>query len=62
MKACSICLNEIHTRDGVNTCAKCENRSEKNKKARQNRKRMDDAMASIGLVRVRGSMGGTYYE
>lgn len=34
----------------------------KNKKARFAQKLKDDAMASFGLVKVKGALGGTYYE
>jgi hypothetical protein len=42
-------------------CAACKDRA-KTRKATMNRKIRDDVMASCGLVKVRGAMGGTYYE
>jgi hypothetical protein len=43
------------------TCAKCK-RFKRNAKARENRKARDEAMRSCGLVKVRGALGGTYWE
>lgn len=34
----------------------------KRKKANENRKAKDDAMRSIGMVKVKGNLGGTYWE
>jgi len=31
-------------------------------RARQNRKAKDDVMRSLGLVKVRGALGGVYWE
>lgn len=33
-----------------------------NARARRNRKIKDDAMHSLGLVKVKGALGGTYWE
>lgn len=60
MKVCGRCGEEISTRDGVNSCPSCKIKSKEQRKA--NKKAMDDVMSSLGLVKVRGSMGGTYYE
>lgn len=64
MKVCEVCGVEIDTRDGENRCSDCESdRPRKTKKQRRsNRRMMDDAMSSLGLVKVRGAMGGVYYE
>jgi hypothetical protein len=61
MKVCITCGKEISTRDGDNYCgiAGCKSPP---KKRKSNRKAMDDAMRSMGLVKVRGAMGGTYWE
>lgn len=57
MKVCEICDKEISTRDGDNRCDKHQDTKRKRKKsARQ------EAMESLGLKRVRGALGGTYYE
>lgn len=64
MKVCEVCGVEIDTRDGENRCSDCaSDRPRKTKKQRRaNRRLMDDAMDSLGLVKVRGAMGGVYYE
>jgi hypothetical protein len=67
MKVCTNCGIEIDTRDVDTMCQTCED-AEGNRKAltakrrRENRKAMDDAMRSIGMTKVRGAMGGTYWE
>ena len=43
-------------------CEEEVKRRMKNYKARVSRRAKDEAMASIGMVKVRGAMGGTYYE
>lgn len=70
MKVCELCGTEISTRDGENRCQACESvqdevttkRLQKLKKARIARRERDAVMRSIGLVKVRGAMGGTYWE
>lgn len=63
MKVCEVCGIEISTRDGDNRCMKCEEASKAKKaKARKARKERDEAMRSCGLVKVRGALGGTYWE
>ena len=65
MKFCLICGEEIDTRDGENTCESCQ-REERNKarrpRARENRKARESALRDSGLVKVRGVMGGVYWE
>lgn len=71
MKVCHTCGEEISTPDGENECPTCQALWDENdkqtavanrRKARANRKAIHDVMSSLGLVRVRGAMGGTYYE
>ena len=66
MKVCQRCGVEIDTRDGENLCRDCDGSSDRKKvsrkKATQRRREMDDVMDSLGLVKVRGAMGGTYYK
>jgi DNA-directed RNA polymerase subunit RPC12/RpoP len=62
MKVCQRCGAEIDTKDGENLCQDCERRRISRKKAAQRRREIDDVMDSLGLVKVRGAMGGTYYE
>ena len=62
MKVCPTCNNEIDTTDKDNKRAACDSGKRPPKKKRRTRKQMDDLMASLGMTRVRGAMGGTYYE
>ena len=65
MKVCESCGDEIGTKDGENRCAKCENeQASKAKKAARNkpRRERDQVMRDCGLVKVRGAMGGTFWE
>lgn len=64
MKVCEKCFEEISTKDGDNRCPACDGIAPKpkTKRKRRTRKEMDDLMASVGMTRVRGSMGGTWYE
>jgi hypothetical protein len=67
MKVCENCSNEIDSRDGDNLCESCE-RAEgdkkllANQKRRINRRARESALRSCGLVKVRGALGGTYWE
>lgn len=61
MKVCERCGREIFTRDGDNACAKCDGKAVPKKRKR--RKSMEEIAAeACGLVRVRGALGGVYYE
>jgi hypothetical protein len=67
MKVCTICGDEIATRDGENCCRKCdEDISDMNKPTigdkQKARREKDAVMRSFGLVKVRGALGGTYWE
>ena len=68
MKVCEVCGDEISTRDGENRCpngcqvAKGVPQADKKAKARRQRQARDEVMRSLGLVKVRGAMGGTYWE
>jgi hypothetical protein len=63
MKVCEKCGDEISTRDGDNECDACaEGRKRRNAKAKANRRAREAAMRSCGLVKVRGALGGTYWE
>lgn len=66
MKVCEKCGDEIDTRDGDNRCQACDGNPAMAPKARAERKRnrkvMDDALSSLGLVKVKGALGGTYLE
>lgn len=62
MKICEKCGIEIGTKDGENLCKDCESLSfslrKKKLRAKQRRERAD-IMQSLGLVKVRGALGGT---
>ena len=67
MKICKNCGNEINTRDGENLCRPCEDcegdKAElKRRRANAHRRANDQAMRDCGLVKVRGELGGTYWE
>lgn len=63
MKSCEICGKEIFTRDGENKCLKCEEaKPVELKKRRATGKARDEAMRSLGLTKVRGALGGVYWE
>ena len=67
MKVCRCCGNTIYTRDGENYCATCDEGVDsediaRRKRARENRRARADIMRSLGLTRVRGAMGGEYWE
>jgi hypothetical protein len=61
MKCCESCGTEICTKDGENKCRPCEDGKRK-KKATLSRKQRDSIMEGCGLVKVRGALGGTYWE
>lgn len=64
MKVCEVCGNEIATRDGDNECASCaslEHVRKRQAKSKARRER-EAILRSFGLVKVRGALGGTYWE
>lgn len=66
MKVCELCGDEIFTRDGENRCQACDTddhpKPKEKRRRRSNRRAMDELMADLGMVRVKGALGGTYYE
>ena len=70
MKVCEECGMEIDTVDGDNKCVMCdavdnmELRLTLNaiRNRRKKQSLMVEAMENLGLVKVRGMMGGIYYE
>lgn len=66
----------MHTRETCEfrlfgRCLSCEieerevaeaKRQERNKRARENRKARHEVLTGLGLKRVKGALGGTYYE
>jgi uncharacterized Zn finger protein (UPF0148 family) len=61
MKFCKHCGEEIYTRDGENSCPNGCKAQRKEARAAQRRAR-HEALTSCALVRVRGALGGVYYE
>lgn len=61
MKVCEKCGDEIFTKDGDNKCNTCES-NKKRVAAKLRRRQRDIAMESLGLTKVRGALGGTYWE
>lgn len=67
MKVCRRCGEEIATRDGENLCRECDDEDgqrdrKRRAKRRARRRERDEVLRSLGLVKVRGAMGGTYWE
>ena len=65
MKVCNVCGEEFAGRDGENTCLSCEREARskaKRARARANRRAREDVLSSLGLVKVRGALGGVYWE
>ena len=67
MKVCRICGDEINTPDGDNTCPQCEialdmHHKKKLARRRQAAREKAEIMESLGLKKVRGALGGTYWE
>jgi hypothetical protein len=63
MKVCEVCGLEFGGLDGDNVCSDCRAKSAaKRAKAKQRRRGIEAAYESCGLVKVRGALGGTYWE
>lgn len=64
MKTCARCGDEIFTKDGENTCpGGCKRRKDgKYRKSKLSRKVRESILSDLGLVKVRGALGGTYWE
>jgi len=66
MKFCEICCDEIATKDGDNLCRDCDERQEHDKRRRnganKHRRLREQVMRDLGLVKVKGALGGTYWE
>lgn len=64
MKACVKCGQEAYTREGDNTCSNCKKAStpEQKQKRKRDRQEREDTLRSLGLIKVRGAMGGVYWE
>ena len=67
MKVCNKCGIEIDGLDGDNSCPDCENSDvpsppQKKKTKTLSRKAREEVMRDLGMVKVRGKLGGTYWE
>ena len=62
MKTCGRCGEEIGTKDGDNFCDACELAAEKCRRRRTNRREREAVLRSLGMAKVRGALGGTYWE
>lgn len=64
MKVCTRCGEEIFTKDGENTCpGGCARKKDgKYKKFKLTRKVRESLLRDLGLTKVRGALGGTYWE
>lgn len=64
MKVCEVCGVEIATRDGDNRCESCDQMEHVRKREHRSkaRRKREAFLKSVGLVKVRGALGGTYWE
>lgn len=62
MKVCEICGDEIGAKDGENRCQACEDKELKRSKRNLDRRLREQACRDCGLVKVRGALGGVYWE
>lgn len=66
MKFCEICGDEIATKDGDNRCPDCEqaleSRTKRVNRRTALRREREQALRDLGLVKVKGALGGTYWE
>lgn len=61
MKFCECCGIEICTRDGENRCRECEDKPKRGRGG-LTRKQREAILRDCGLVKVKGELGGTYWE
>ena len=63
MKVCESCGEEYGGRDGDNVCPACEQANTTRRRRRSLARREREAvMRDLGMVKVRGALGGTYWE
>ena len=65
MKFCETCGCHIETLDGDNQCKACdliEQNEKRRARAREAKREREQALKDLGLVKVRGALGGTYWE
>ena len=61
---CDACHSDAinRTKEYESEATREAKRKERNRRARINRHERNQAMRDLGLVKVRGALGGTYYE
>ena len=65
MKVCEKCGDEISGGDADTLCNACDAKEalgKRNSRARANRRARESALKDLGMIKVRGSLGGTYWE
>jgi hypothetical protein len=65
MKVCDMCGDEFNGLDGDNRCEQCElteHKARARARAKAIRKAREEAYKSCGLVKVKGALGGVYWE
>lgn len=64
MKFCSKCGELYDGLDGDNVCISCKRirTREQRNRATANRRARESVLRDLGLVKVRGALGGVYYE
>jgi NMD protein affecting ribosome stability and mRNA decay len=65
MKFCQRCGEEIATKDGDNLCQACDEAKETRMtkfRARLKRMAREELLRDCGLVKVRGALGGVYWD
>ncbi len=64
MKVCNNCGIEIDGLDGDNFCDNCEDKDEDDldEITKDERDEREEVYRDLGLVKVRGALGGSYWE
>lgn len=66
MKVCANCGIEIDGKDGENMCDQCDQAESKKKmvylRRKNGRKIIDKMLKDMGMTRVKGALGGVYWE
>lgn len=66
MKTCRNCGTELATREGENLCAHCDAcetpKELRSRRRNSSRKMREELLRSCGMVKVRGALGGEYWE
>ena len=64
MKVCRVCGDQMATKDGDNECRVCEDviNCPKSRVSYRRRVEREQILSDLGLVKVRGELGGIYWE